>query len=156
MGGAQVQSLTPIPSKDSGPLKGGWGGGGGGTNTTPFFEPPWQNVEEIRSGCITPAFSVIPNTGTEPDRGTESEAAAQILPSWGPRENAPRKLSTLEYKHVGLTGFASPFKWGTKISSACGSSQVVHEVAKAVKGGYCRLQMPLKLALGVRGDSGWA
>ena len=31
----------------------------------------------------------------------------------------------------------------------------LEEVAKAVGGGYCRLQMPLKLALGVR-DSGWA
>ena len=27
----------------------------------------------------------------------------------------------------------------------------LEEVAKAVGGGYCRLQMPLKLALGVRG-----
>ena len=27
----------------------------------------------------------------------------------------------------------------------------LEEVAKAVAGGYCRLQMPLKLALGVRG-----
>ena len=27
----------------------------------------------------------------------------------------------------------------------------LEEVAKAVEGGYCRLQMPLKLALGVRG-----
>ena len=32
----------------------------------------------------------------------------------------------------------------------------LEEVAKAVGGGYCRLQMPLKLALGVQGDSGWA
>ena len=31
----------------------------------------------------------------------------------------------------------------------------LEEVVKAVGGGYCRLQMPLKLALGVR-DSAWA
>ena len=31
------------------------------------------------------------------------------------------------------------------------------EVAKAVGGGYCRSQMPWKLAVGVgEGDSGWA
>ena len=35
----------------------------------------------------------------------------------------------------------------------------LEEVAKAVEGGYCRLQMPLKLALGVRRQQlgvGWA
>ena len=32
----------------------------------------------------------------------------------------------------------------------------LEEVAKAVGGGYCRLQMPLRLVLAVRGDSGWA
>ena len=32
----------------------------------------------------------------------------------------------------------------------------LEEVAKAVGGGHCRLQMPLKLALGRQGDSGWA
>ena len=32
----------------------------------------------------------------------------------------------------------------------------LEEVAKAVGGGYCRLQMSLKLALGVGGGSGWA
>ena len=31
------------------------------------------------------------------------------------------------------------------------SDRRLEEVAKAVGGGYCRLQMPLKLALGVRG-----
>ena len=30
------------------------------------------------------------------------------------------------------------------------------KVAKAVGGGYCRLQMPLKVALGSQRDSGWA
>ena len=30
----------------------------------------------------------------------------------------------------------------------------LEEVAKAVGGGYCRLQMPLKLALGTRGTVG--
>ena len=29
------------------------------------------------------------------NRGTESEVAAQILPSWGPKENAPKKWSIL-------------------------------------------------------------
>ena len=32
-----------------------------------------------------------------------------------------------------------------------GWTGLLEEVAKAVGGGYCRLQMPLKLALGVRG-----
>ena len=32
----------------------------------------------------------------------------------------------------------------------------LEEVAKAVGGGYCRLQMPLRLALAVTGDGGWA
>ena len=31
------------------------------------------------------------------------------------------------------------------------SDRRLEEVAKAVGGGYCRLQMPLKLALAVRG-----
>ena len=31
----------------------------------------------------------------------------------------------------------------------------LEEVAKAVGGGYCRLQMPSKLALGVRGTGTW-
>ena len=31
------------------------------------------------------------------------------------------------------------------------SDRWLEEVAKAVGGGYCRLQMPLKLALGIRG-----
>ena len=35
-------------------------------------------------GCFTPVFSGIPN------RGTKSEVAAQILPSWGPRK-MPKK-----------------------------------------------------------------
>ena len=32
----------------------------------------------------------------------------------------------------------------------------VEEVAKAVGGGYCQLQMPFSLALAVGGGSGWA
>ena len=32
----------------------------------------------------------------------------------------------------------------------------LEEFAQAVGGGYCRLQMPLRLALGRQGDSGWA
>ena len=32
----------------------------------------------------------------------------------------------------------------------------LEEVAKAVGGGYCRLQTPSKPALGVTGDSSWA
>ena len=32
----------------------------------------------------------------------------------------------------------------------------LEEVAEAVGGGYCRLQLPLRLALGSQGDSGWA
>ena len=32
----------------------------------------------------------------------------------------------------------------------------LEEVAKAVGGGYCRLQMPLKLAFAVGGNNGWA
>ena len=32
----------------------------------------------------------------------------------------------------------------------------LEEVAKAVGGGYCRLQMPLRLALGVPGLGIWA
>ena len=39
IGGAQVQSLTPIPLKHLGPLKGGWWwwGGGAGTKSHPFL-----------------------------------------------------------------------------------------------------------------------
>ena len=37
-----------------------------------------------------------------------------------------------------------------------GPRRRLEEVAEAVGGGYCRLQMPLRLALGVKGDSGWA
>ena len=42
----------------------------------------------------------------------------------------------------------------TSVSTQANDS-ALEAVAKAVGGGYCRLQMPLKLALGVMGDSGW-
>ena len=35
------------------------------------------------------------------DVAPKSEMAAQILPSWGPMENAEKKLIILEYKHMG-------------------------------------------------------
>ena len=45
---------------------------------------------------------------------TESEVAAQILPSLGPSENAQKKLSILSI-NTWVTGSPSPFKRGTKI-----------------------------------------
>ena len=62
-----------------------------------YITPAFLGVPMVwkdQSGYITPAFSGIPN------RGTKSEVAAQILPSWG-LGKYPQKTEHLEYKHLG-------------------------------------------------------
>ena len=58
--------------------------------------PDHSTSQHGEIGCyITLAFSGVPN------KGTESEVVAIVLPSWGPRENAKKKREHVEYKHMG-------------------------------------------------------
>ena len=90
MGGAQVQSLTPTPPIHFGPLK-----GGGGKNTNRYLVPGLSFEGGIFNERQTIFVPICPHGRGKIDVATESEVAAQILPSLGPRENAKKQLSTL-------------------------------------------------------------
>ena len=91
-------SLTPTPVKHFGPLKRGGGGGAGGAGT--------KKIKIIKSGYIAPAFSGVCNGGTE------SEVAAQILPSRGPRENGPPKKRSILRMNSWDDPFYEPLQMG--------------------------------------------
>ena len=72
----QNQNWLPHPSRPWSPKEGAIA-----MQPLPSRGSPTPSAgEKIRDGCLTPAFSEVPNK-----RGTKSEFATSTLPSWGPK-----------------------------------------------------------------------
>ena len=135
----------------------GGGGGAGCVELTGISVPATQRPRPLAEGSATwarPSGHIFPNVGTPRRQGSCSHSS--FPPdgrSLGCCLRLRRSRGNEEDRMVPRGAFEGK---GPQRRPQKRLDRRLEEVAEAVGGGYCRLQMPLKLALAVRLGIGWA